>query len=175
MSSTSSEAIKAAVAGAVEYLSAHPAEARYTDEAVTAVWESGLKFSTRVGDETMVTDMPASVGGGGSAPSPGAFFRAAIASCLGTLVALRAASESVEITALEVTIDSESDDRGILGADPSVVAGPLSVRAVVRLETDAPDERVGPILDWALAHCPVTEALGRVVPLNLDWKRGVAG
>ena len=32
---------------------------------------------------------------------------------------------------IEVTVDSESDDYGILGLDPAVPAGPLSMRVQV--------------------------------------------
>jgi uncharacterized OsmC-like protein len=159
--------IKTAVAGAIEYLNAHPDEAHYTDEPVTAVLEAGLRVRARAGGVEVVTDMPTSVGGGGSAPSPGAFYRAGLANCLATLIALRAAVQDVEVTRLEVTIDSESDDRGILGADPAVPAGPLSVRAQVLIEAAATADEVAELINWARDHCPFTEALGRVIPLTV--------
>ncbi len=66
---------------------------------------------------SLVTDMVTGIGGGGSAPSPGWMFRAAYASCVATLIAMRAAEEGWTLEALEVSIDSESDDRGILATD----------------------------------------------------------
>jgi uncharacterized OsmC-like protein len=156
--------IKGAVNGAVEYLKAHPDQARYTDEAVTAVLESGLRVKSVAGEVEVITDMPTSVGGGASAPSPGAFYRAGIANCLATLIAMRAAVEEVTLRRLEVTLDSESDDRGILGAELDVPAGPLSVRARVVIDGDASSDKIREIADWATEHCPFTEALGRVIP-----------
>ena len=47
-------------------------------------------------------------------------FRAAYASCVATLIAMRAAEEGWSLGMLEVTIDSESDDRGILGISSAV-------------------------------------------------------
>ena len=167
--------IKGAVSGAIEYLIAHPGDAQYTDEAVTAVLESGLRVRSVAGGVEVVTDMPTSVGGGASAPSPGAFYRAGIASCLATLIALRAAVEEVSLSRLEVTLDSKSDDRGILGADPGVPAGPLSVRAQVVIDADASPEQVAQLVDWATEHCPFSEALGRVVPLTVTWSAGGTG
>lgn len=161
--------IKGAVNGAVEYLNAHPDEAHYTDEAVTAVLESGLRVKSVAGGVEVVTDMPISVGGGASAPSPGAFYRAGIANCLATLIAMRAAVEEVTLSRLEVTLDSESDDRGILGADLNVPAGPLSAQARVVIEGDASFEKISQVVDWATEHCPFTEALGRVIPLTVSW------
>ena len=81
----------------------------------------------------MLGDMPPSVGGGGKAPSPGWFLRASHASCIATLIAMRAAEEGVVMTQLEVVVDSQSDDRGILGAADDVPAGPLSTSFRVAL------------------------------------------
>ncbi len=82
--------------------------------------------------------MVTSVGDEGSAPSPGWLLRAAAASCVGTLVALRAATLDAAVESLEVTVDSESDDRGILGIDPAVPAVPLSLRVAVLVHARAP-------------------------------------
>ena len=80
--------------------------------------------------------------GDDSAPSAGWLFRAAIAACDVTLIAMRAAMLGVELTDVQITIDSESNDHGILGIDESVPAGPLSVRTRVRLGARNTEERV---------------------------------
>lgn len=162
--------IKDALGAATAYLTAHPAEARYRDGAATATLKGGLVVHvTGSGGETVTTDMTPSVGGTGTAPSPGWLFRAAAASCVATLVAMHAASLDIVIEALAVSVDSESDDRGILGIDPSVPAGPLSVRVVasIRARGTGPD-RVRELVEWAVAHCPVTDAIGRAVPMDID-------
>lgn len=164
-----SEKIATAVAGAREYLSAHPDEARYRDSAATAVVEDGLRVRVDGPDGASVTtDMVSAVGGGGSAPSPAWLVRAGYASCVATLITLAAAVEGVELTGLEVTVDSESDDRGILGIDASVPAGPLGVRVAVRVGSATGDEdRVRTIIDWGVAHCPVDDLVRRAVPVEV--------
>ena len=118
--------------------------------------------------ESVATDMVTSVGGGGTAPSPGWLFRAAQASCVATLIRMRAEMLDVTSAPIQVTVDSESDDRGILGIDPDVVAGPLSTRVVVRLgATELPSDAVEAIVRWAVDHCPVTEATTRSVPMEI--------
>ena len=109
--------IRAAIESAGRYLTEHPAEARYTDSAATVVMESGLRFRAEFPGSTVSTDMPASVGGAGSAPSPGWLWRASLAACEATLIKMRAAALGVAVERLEVTVDSESDDRGILGLE----------------------------------------------------------
>jgi uncharacterized OsmC-like protein len=162
------EQIRSAVEKAIGYVTEHPDEARYTDSAATATLEDGLRcVVTGPGGESVGTDMPPSVGGGGSAPSPGWLFRAALASCTATLLAMRAAQLRVDLSGLEVTVDSQSDDRGILGIDDAVPAGPISLRVHVR-STGNDQGRLLELAQWAIAHCPVSEAAGRIVPLTLE-------
>ena len=122
-----------------------------------------------LGGETLATDMPKSVGGDGQAPSPGWMFRAALASCEATLVAMRAAAMGVELGRLEVTVDSESDDRGILGIDEAVPAGPLAIGVRVRIgAADATGDRLREIVEWGLSHCPVQDVARRAVPVKIE-------
>ena len=168
------EDIRTALQNAVAYLSGKPEEARYTDSVATAVIENGLQCRVRGpnGEET-VTDMPKSVGGSATAPSPGWLFRAAVASCVAQLVAMRAAEEGVELSRLEVEVDSESDDRGILGMDASVPAGPLSTRIRISIESDgASPELLRRIAEEGTARCPVSDAVGRAVPMTTEIQTG---
>ena len=156
-------AIGEALSGAVAYVTAHPDEARYTDSAATAILSEGLAVTVTGPDGVVIrTDMPNSVGGHGTGPSPGWLLRAAQASCLATLIAMRAAQLGLEHGPIEVVVDSESDDRGILGIDESVPAGPLSSRA--RVKVDVAGGSREEIVSWADDHCPVQDAVRRAVP-----------
>jgi uncharacterized OsmC-like protein len=164
------DTIRKALERAVSFLIDHPDQARYTDSPATARVEEGLRVKvTGRGGESLATDMPTSVGGTGSAPSPGWAFRAALASCEGTLIAMRAAQLGVAVAGVTVTVDSESDDRGILGIDPAVPAGPLAIS--VRVQIRAPgiaEGEIREVVDWAHMHCPVSDAARRAVPMTLD-------
>jgi len=161
--------IRKSIEGAIDYLSQHPEEARYSDSPATAVID-GLRSTVEgTSGESLATDMPKSVGGGDSAPSPGWLLRAAIASCDATLIAMRAAQEGMELSTLEVTVDSESDDRGILGMEESVPAGPLSARIRVKIAADGVSaEKLHEVVKWADRHCPVSDALQRAVPTTVE-------
>ena len=166
--------ISQAIAGARGYLTAHPEEARYRDGAATAVVEDGLRVRVDGADgASVVTDMVTGIGGGGTAPSPGWLFRAAYASCVATLITMRAAESGVTLTGLSVAVDSESDDRGILGIDESVPAGTLAVRVAVHIaSSDAEDATVREIVEWGVAHCPVDDTVRRSVPVELAIEVG---
>ena len=167
MSNTS---IREALGNAVTYLKAHPDEARYTDSAATAILEDGLAVTVHGPQGLSIrTDMPKSVGGAEGSPSPGWLLRAAQASCLATLIAMRAAEQGQVPGRIEVVVDSESDDRGILGIDDSVPAGPLSSRARVRIEGNGVAAgQLEALIRWADQHCPVQDAVRRAVPCTVE-------
>ena len=161
-----------AVAKATAYLTDHPDEARYRDSAATARLGSGLRVEvTGPAGEQLSTDMPRGIGGGASVPSPGWFLRAAAASCVASLVGIRAATLGIELGPgdVEVIVDSESDDRGILGLDHSIAAGALSMKVVVRISgTKLGSDARTALARWALDHCPVTDTAARPVPIELE-------
>jgi uncharacterized OsmC-like protein len=162
--------IRVALEQAVAYVTQHPDEARYTDSAATARSQEGLRIGVSgPGAESVVTDMPESVGGTGSAPSPGWLFRAALAGCEATLIKMRASQVGIDVTGVTVTVASESDDRGILGIDPAVPAGPLAVTIQVQCQASQADAAtVMEIVQWAHEHCPVVDAVRRAVPVTLE-------
>lgn len=165
--------IGSAVKRASAYLTDHPGEARYRDSHARARLGEGLRVEVEgPGGERLATDMPRGIGGGGSKPSPGWYFRAAAAACVASLIGIRAAMTGVELPAdsIEVTVDSESDDRGILGLDDRIPAGALSIRVVVGVRGGGAPGReiIEQLATWAVDHCPVTETAQRAVPIEVQ-------
>lgn len=168
---TTKASIRAAVESAGAYLAAHPDEARYRDGYARARVIEGLIVQVDgAGGEQIRSDMPRGIGGTASAPSPGWYFRAAAAACVASLIAIRAAAQSIELPAdgLEISVDSESDDRGILGLDDETPAGPISVRVAVSAGARGFDrDAVEGLVRWAVDHCPVTDGIRRAVALEV--------
>ncbi len=162
--------IQQSIEGVIKYLEGHPDECRYTDKAATAVVEEDLRCRAEGPNGAMlISDMPKAVGGGGSAPSPGWLLRAALANCDATVIAMRAAQLGVALTTLEVTVDSESDDRGLLGMDDTIPAGALSMRTRVRIGANGvTPEQLREIVEWAEAHSPVGDVVRRAVPSKTE-------
>jgi uncharacterized OsmC-like protein len=140
-------------------LSADPGKARVKSSA-TARLAGGLRCEVSgPRGERSATDMPPGVGGQGSAPNPGWHLRAAMASCTATAIAMRAAKLGIPVTTLEVTVESESDQRFMLGLDPSVAAGFTGWRTSVKIAGDAPADQLKELVAWADSHSPVGCAL----------------
>lgn len=161
--------IAQAISRSRQYLKESPEKARSRDSKATAVLDDGLRV--RVDGPrgwSLVTDMAPGVGGQGSAPPPGWMLRAASAACLASLIAMRAAETGVTLTLLQVDVDSDSDNRGLLGLDDGIPAGPLGLRTVVRVAAEDADEAsLHAMVRWADEHSPVDDAVRRAVPVEL--------
>lgn len=161
----STSQIRQSVEQLAAHFAAHPQSAVSQDKPAMATVLDGLRCQA-VGPKgaTLITDMPAPIGGGNSAPTPGWYLRAAFANCDATMIALRAAQLGITLSTLEVTVSGRSDNRGLLGiADADgVPAGPLELRLDVRIAADGvAAQTLREIVDWAQAHSPVGDALRR--------------
>lgn len=166
--------IRAAIAKAVDYLTEHPNEARYTDSVARASLGDSLRVEVEgPNGEQITTDMPGGVGGLAENPTPGWLFRAAVASCVASTVAMEAAREGVDLTGLDVEVDSVSDDRGILGMDPGTHAGPYSMRVRIRATASGVDEqRLREVVTTGADRCPVCDATKRPVEVSVEIETG---
>lgn len=130
------------IAAAMERVSATLARKPYAglsdDTPATVRWGGGLRTVARTETGTeVITDMPASIGGGDTAPTPGWLLRTALASCAVTRIAMEAAARGIALSTLEAHASSRSDLRGLVGvAAPdgrAVPAGPLAMDLHVRI------------------------------------------
>ena len=158
--------VQESLQGVIEYYTQNPEKALSPDKEAVAVIEEGLRArATGPNGQTLVCDMPKGLGGGATAPSPGWMMRASLANCEAVMIALRAAQLGIELNALEVRVDSVSDDRGMLGMDDTKPAGPLNMKVSIRVGADGvPAKKLYEVVEWARKHSPVGEPLERVMP-----------
>src|ERR1700691_4782836 len=125
------------VAGAMQRVEAvlkrRPEVGIHDDAPAPAHGEGGTRVvASHANGAQVLTDMPAELGGSGDQITPGWLFRAGLASCLATCIAMDAAAEGIELTALEVLATSSSDLRGIFGmvygTGAPVGAGPRDIQ-----------------------------------------------
>ena len=134
-----------------------PQKAKAKNAPATARLLEGLRCEVKgPNGETAYTDMTPAMGGAASAPNPGWLFRAALASCTSTAIAMRAARQGISLTTLEITVESSSDIRGLLGTDEKVSAGlsQLVCRVKIGAEGVAP-ERLRGLAEWGDRHSPI--------------------
>ena len=153
----SSVQIRTALEKLTQTIVSQPEKAVAKHAPATAILDNGLKCRV-VGPagEQIETDMPQGMGGAASGPNPGWFFRAALASCCATVIAMRAARLGINLTKLEIAVESDGDNRGILGLDERISAGMSSLRTNIQIAADnANAEQLEELVGWAEKHSPV--------------------
>jgi uncharacterized OsmC-like protein len=167
------EHIAAAMERVQTVLRRRPEMGLHDDAPATAAWQGDTRVVVGHGNGTRVpTDMPTELGGRGDLITPGWLFRAGLASCATTSIALTAAAQGIELGALEVRVGSRSDTRGLLGmADERgepVAAGPSDVTMSVRIAArGVAPERLRALVEAGCRCSPIPNAVERATPVAL--------
>lgn len=176
----SMQEIAAAMQRAEAVLARKPEMGLHDDAPASVRWAGGTRaVATHSSGAEVVTDMPAELGGSGDRPSPGWLFRAGLAACATTCIAMRAAAQGVALSALEVRATSRSDTRGLLGmagADGApVCAGPVDLRLQVRIAAaGVPAETLRALVQQACRCAPIGNAVAGANEVALDIDTGDA-
>ncbi len=134
----------------------------------TAILGDGVNSVSVEQSWTITCDLPTSLGGDRSAPSPSQLVRAALGNCLAMSYQLRAAELGVELTSVKVTVETDDEVGGML-IPQDVSPGFTAVRYHVDIES--PDDRgaVRALVDAAERLSPVLADLTR--PLTVERSR----
>jgi len=165
--------IAAALQRAETFFRRRPELGLHDDMQASSRWEGGTCVVASHANGTQIaSDMPCELGGTGDRITPGWLFRAGVASCSATAIAMTAAAQDIALTSLEVVVGSRSDARGLLGMSDTegqrVCAGPseYEVRVRIAAEGTAP-ERLRALVDEGLRRSPMQHALQTALPITL--------
>lgn len=155
-------------------LERRPETGLHDDAPASVRWSGGTRMlASHVNGTQVPTDMPAELGGTGDQVTPGWLFRAGLASCAATSIAIAAAARGIELTLLEVDAGSRSDTRGLLGmagADGQpVFAGPGDVSLAVRIAAEGvPPDELRALVESGVNCSPIPAAVRTLTPLALS-------
>ncbi|MDB5848960.1 MAG: osmotically inducible protein OsmC [Rhodoferax sp.] len=151
------------------------------DDAPAAVcWQGGTRMVASHANGTRIaTDMPTELGGSGDQVTPGWLFRAGLASCAATSIALAAAARGVTLTLLEARVTSRSDARALLGLSEAdgrpVDPAPSELRLSVRVAAAGlPDDALRALVTLAVGRSPIPSVVPQALPLALHIALGAA-
>ena len=155
-------------------LERRPEMGLHDDAPATARWEGGTRIvASHSNGKQLATDMPSELGGTGDQVSPGWLFRAGLASCAATTIAMAAARRGIDLTTLEVKASSRSDTRGFLrmeGVNGSLVdASPGEFRVFVRIAAhNTSPEQLRALVAEGMGCAPITNAVANANPIAVD-------
>ena len=151
---------------AIAVFEKRPDSARVTNQGEATV-EDGLACTFSDGGHALEIDMPEGVGGGGSAPTPGYFGRAAICSCIAIGIKMTALRENLTLHRIRVSVDQDFDNRGVLGM-PGASPVPSDTRISIEIASHEPTRRIEDIVDKALQIDPWYLAFKEAQPVRVN-------
>jgi uncharacterized OsmC-like protein len=121
----------------------------------------GLTCQVKEGNWTFLVDMPEPAGGNGAGPTPGIYGRAALGSCLAIGYVMRAAVMGIAIRHIEVEVQADYDDGALFGTVTNIPPGYIEVRYTVKVDSDAPEEKIMEMIETADQRSPYLDIFSR--------------
>lgn len=159
-----STAVETALQQTTAAMTADPAIARAV-VTVSGELGDGCRVEVRAGDETLVFDMPAPLGGTELAPSPGQYALAALAACQAITYRLWSERLGVKVETLRVDARGHVDLQGLLGLDEGTRSGFTHVDVDVQVGGPEPAERYDALRRVVNEHCPILDVFAAPVPV----------
>lgn len=137
---------------AIEVFSKRPEAAQVLNRGTAQVRE-GLRCTYEQEGHHLVIDMPAAIGGSEEGLAPGFYGRAAICSCLAIGIKMTAAREDVRLEAVQIEIEQDWDNRGVLAMDDASPV-PTDTRIAIKVTSSEPRSVLEEIIRRALSSDP---------------------
>ncbi len=151
-----------------------PLKARYESDPASARLTISVRSATE-GDDPMrcrIVSEPAvgepaawdaaahpMAGGDGALPCSGDLLLASLAACQEITLRMVAAAMGIALRRVEVTVEGDMDFRGTMGIDPETPVGFQRIRTDIRIDADAPADRLQRLAQRAERYCVVASTL----------------
>jgi len=113
-------------------------------------------------------DEPPILLGSDHGANPVEYALTALAGCVTTTLVYYAAAMNVIIRKVESTLEGDIDLRGLLNIDENVKAGYESIQIKFKIDSDAPKEVLGKLVEIAKKHSPVANTITNATPINIS-------
>lgn len=132
-------------------------------------WQGGTKSDVYIRDFAPIRmDEPSGLTGTNTAPNMVEYTIGALGACWITGFAANASARGIKIKDLEVELQGDINLRGFFGLSDKVNPGYDAIKARVRLEADAPRERLEELYRDVLKTSPVGNTLSRPVEIDSE-------
>jgi putative redox protein len=125
---------------------------------ITTLYKGDMLFESKIGDHSVLIDVPESMGGDDRAPQPPQLFIASLGSCIGAFVAQYCEKNGIDDEGMVVDISFDKAD------DPTRL---VNLRATVKLPNGDCGARVRAI-ERVAQHCPVHSTISTMEGLEIE-------
>jgi uncharacterized OsmC-like protein len=149
-----------------------PLKARYESDPESAKLTITVRSTTEGNDPTKVR-ISTEAGGGvdyevgahpyacgeGDLACSGDILLASLAACQEITLRMVAAAMGITLNSVELTVEGEMDFRGTMGVDPETPVGFQRIRTIIKVNADAPEDRLERLFQRAERYCVVNSTL----------------
>jgi putative redox protein len=125
---------------------------------ITTLYKGDMLFESKIGNHSVIIDVPDVMGGSDRAPQPPQLFIASLGSCIGAFVAQYCEKNGIDDTGMTVDISFEKV------ADPTRL---VNLKAQVLLPNGDCSKRVKAV-ERVAAHCPVHATISTMEGLEIE-------
>jgi len=104
-------------------------------------------------------------------PNPVEYALTALAACVTSSIVYHAAAKGVAIRSMESRLEGDIDLQGFLGIRDDVPRGYKEIRMFVKIDADAPPEKLEEIVQLGPTYSPVFDTITRAVPVKVQMEK----
>lgn len=116
---------------------------------------------------TLDADEPPLLLGRDLGPNPVEYALTALAACVTSSIVYHAAAKGITIRSMESRLEGDIDLQGFLGIRDDVPKGYKAIRMFVKIDADAPPEKLEEIVKLGPTYSPVFDTITRAVPVSV--------
>ncbi len=124
---------------------------------INATWKGAMQVDTTARDHKVIIDQPQGMGGENAGANPLEIFLIALGSCLGTVAAIVAKQERINLRGFNVEIEGDVDIDFLMGKTTQGRAGFTEIRVVVDIDADLTDEEKSEFFERVDERCPISD------------------
>jgi uncharacterized OsmC-like protein len=137
---------------------------------VNGTWKGGYRVDVKGADHVVIIDQPEAGGGKNEGPNPLEVFLFALAGCLGTIAAIVAKQERIELRGFEIEVEGDLDKAFLMGKTTEGRAGFTEIRVVVNIDADLNEEEKQSFFERVDARCPISDNMVKNTTIVFEVK-----
>jgi len=124
---------------------------------IDGTWKGGYRTDVSAGNHVLIIDQPPAGGGKDEGPNPLEYLLFALGGCLGTIAAIIARQEHIDLKAFNFSVEGDVDKAFLMGKTEEGRAGFTEIRVAVDIDADMTDEEKQAFFKRVDARCPISD------------------
>ncbi|MCB2210452.1 OsmC family protein [bacterium] len=126
---------------------------------VNATWKGGMQIDAETAKHSVIVDQPEGMGGKDLGANPMEYQLFALGGCLGTIAAIIAKQERIDLRGFSVQLEGEFESDYLLGKTTEGRAGFTEINVAVNIDADMTHEEKRAFFERVDSRCPISDNL----------------